>query len=115
MQADAAAFTLGKSGAAMRSLTVTDRSLTIRLLVDDHGNITAANATVEIDGTGQMQGTGEVAVTVRSQLLFQNVAPTAGGANRWLIVGYPSASVDVRSPGATASPGAGTASPGASP
>jgi hypothetical protein len=103
-EADRAAFTIGESGRLLSQLQVSSSSLTIRFLIDQSGRIAGAQAAVSIRGSGEVRGSGAVNVVVVGHLLMQQV----NGA--WLITGYPSASVSVKSP-----PGSTPLSPGPSP
>jgi hypothetical protein len=104
-QADRAAFTMGSSGRLMSNLQISSSMITIRYLLDPGGKIAGAQASVSIVGTGDIRGSGAVDVVVRSELLMQQV----GGS--WLITGYPSASVTVKSPNPPSTPSRTPASP----
>lgn len=113
---DAAALTLGESGPDIAELSVTESSLTVRVLLDPRGRPHAAVATVLFDASGNLR-TGEVAlVSNRASFLLEPDGTT------WLIVGYPSAATEVDTPAPSPSPGAsasvtpgGTPTPGTSP
>lgn len=115
-KADAGALTLGEVAGSMEELTVTNASLSVRLLLDPGGRPTAAVATVALDATGTAGGE-PVLVSNRATFLLR----PSGRA--WLVVGYPSASTNVESaptpsPGASATPSPTASvspSPGASP
>jgi hypothetical protein len=95
---DRAAFTIGDSGRLLSRLDISSSDLTIRFLLDDGGHVTAAQAAVSVNGTGEVKGSGAVNLVVRSRLLLQPVDGV------WLITGYPAASVTVASPRAPAAP-----------
>jgi hypothetical protein len=70
--------------------------------------VTSALANASIRGTGEVTDGATVTLSVTGRFVFEAVSGT------WLITGYPLASVNLASPGATppASPGAGgSASP----
>jgi hypothetical protein len=105
-RSDATALTLGRSGPSIEELSVTEASLSVRVLLDPRGRPEAALATVAFDASGTL-GSGEaVLVSNRASFLLE-----PAGA-RWLVVGYPSARTEVETPAPTPSPGA---TPGASP
>jgi hypothetical protein len=115
-RSDASSLTLGETGANIDSLSVTDATLSVRVLLDPQGRPQAAVANVAFDASGTLKGGEAVIVTNRASFLLR-----PAGAN-WLVVGYPAASTDVQSPtpspGGTASPtptASGSPSPGASP
>ncbi|MGH2557238.1 MAG: hypothetical protein ACRDHO_16230 [Actinomycetota bacterium] len=112
-KADADALTLGEAAASIERLSVTNASLSVRLLIDPRGRPTAAFATVVLDASGTATGGEPVLVTNRATFLLRP------SGRRWLVVGYPRAATNVESPsspspGATATP-SGSPSPGASP
>lgn len=116
-KSDADALTLGESAADMEELSVTNASLSVRLLIDTRGRPVAAFATVVLDATGALAGGQSVLVLNRATFLLR---PSEG---RWLVMGYPNVATNVESPpspspGATATPtptASGSPSPGASP
>jgi hypothetical protein len=115
-RSDAASLTLGETGANIDTLSVTDATLSVRVLLDPQGRPQAAVATVAFDAAGMLKGGEAVVVTNRASFLLR-----PAGAN-WVVVGYPDASTDVQSPtpspSGTASPTpapSGSSSPGASP
>jgi ketosteroid isomerase-like protein len=115
-KADAASLTLGEAASGIQSLSVTDASLSVRLLLDPQGHPDAAVATVIFDASGKLAGGEPVAVSNRATFLLR----PSGDA--WLVVGYPGAtttvdSVPSPSPGAAtpSSTASATPSPGASP
>jgi hypothetical protein len=114
-RADADALTLGEAAASIERLSVTNASLSVRLLIDPRGRPTAAFATVVLDASGTGSGGETVLVSNRATFLLRP------SGRRWLVVGYPRATTNVESPsspspGATPSPTAGgSPSPGASP
>lgn len=99
-QKDASAFTLGKAGPQMQRLTFTTATLRVQVLLDSKGKVAGAEADVTIDAAGATRaGPADVAAHASFLLAFED--------GRWMITGYPKASVDV-SPSAptTASPSA---------
>lgn len=101
-QTDADAFTLGAAAGTVRDLAISSSSLTIRFLVDQRGAVVSAQARAAMRGTGVVAGSGPVDVVVAGTFVLQRVS------GNWLIGGYPSASVSVRSstptPGPTPAP-----------
>jgi hypothetical protein len=105
-QSDRSAFTIGSSGSTLRSLNISSSSLTIRYLIDDRGKVASAQASATIRGTGEMDDSAPVDMLVTGRFLFE---PISG---RWLITGYPAATVTVASPAATPPAGpSGSATP----
>ncbi len=87
-QKDANAFTLGKAGAQIQRLTFTAATVRVQVLLDNKGKVAAAEADVTIDATGATQaGPADVAARASFLLSFED--------GRWMITGYPNASVDV--------------------
>lgn len=116
-KSDAGSLTLGEAGSTIDRMSVTEASLSVRVLLDPRGRPQAAIALVVFDASGTLPGGEAVQVTNRASFLLR---PAAGG--RWLVVGYPSAKTEVQAPSPTPSPGASSAatpsaspSPGASP
>jgi hypothetical protein len=97
-QTDVGAFTLGAAAGSVRDFTISSSSLTIRFLVDQRGAVASAQARAAIRGTGLVAGSGPVDVVVAGSFVLQRVS------GNWVIVGYPSASVSVRSSGPTPGP-----------
>jgi hypothetical protein len=109
-RSDAAALTLGETGPGIDELSVTDASLSVRVLLDPRGRPRAAVATVKFDASGTLRTGEAVLVSNRASFLLEP------DGTRWLVVGYPSAKTDVETPTPTPSPGASaSATPSASP
>lgn len=116
-KSDAGSLTLGETGSSIDRLSVTDASLSVRVLLDPRGRPQAAIAIVAFDASGTLSGGEAVLVSSRASFLLR-----PGGGGRWLVVGYPSAKTEVETPSPTPSPGAsasstpsGSPSPGGSP
>jgi hypothetical protein len=116
-KSDAGSLTLGETGSSIDQLSVTEASLSVRVLLDPRGRPHAAVATVVFDASGTLSSGEAVLVSNRASFLLE-----PHGA-KWLVVGYPSARTDVETP-STPSPGArpsatptgsGSPSPGATP
>jgi hypothetical protein len=97
-QTDADSFTLGAAAGSVRDLAISSSSLTIRFLVDQGGAVASAQAEASIRGAGVAAGSGPVDVIVTGTFVLQRVSGS------WVIGGYPSASVSVRSSGPTPRP-----------
>jgi hypothetical protein len=115
-RADAAAFTLGETGRSLKALTVTNSSMTLKVLVDAGGHATAVEATISLEADAALKAGGSAQVVVSGRFFLTQVD------GQWLINGYPSASVDITpSPVAvpsSASPSSAapsSAAPGATP
>jgi hypothetical protein len=115
-RSDASSLTLGETGADIDTLSVTDATLSVRVLLDPRGRPQAAVANVALDASGTLKGGEAVVVTNRASFLLRPV-----GAN-WVVVGYPAARTDIQtptpSPSGSGSPTPRTSaspSPGASP
>jgi hypothetical protein len=108
-KSDAGSLTLGEAGSTIDRLSVTDASLSVRVLLDPGGRPEAAIAVVSFDASGTLTGGEAVLVSNRASFLLR---PSQGG--RWLVVGYPSAKTEVESPSPTPSPGA-SVSPASTP
>jgi hypothetical protein len=115
-RSDASSLTLGESGATIDKLSVTDATLSVRVLLDPQGRPQAAVANVMFAATGTLSGGAAVLVSNRASFLLRPAGET------WVVVGYPTASTDVQSPApspsasVTATPTAGgSPSSGASP
>jgi hypothetical protein len=111
---DAASLTLGEAGSSIDELSVTEASLSVRLLLDPRGRPQAAVATVLFDASGTLSGGEPVLVSNRASFLLEPEG------SQWLVVGYPTAKTEVNtpSPGASGSPtptGSPSPSPGGSP
>jgi hypothetical protein len=113
---DAAALTLGEAGPSIEELSVTEASLSVRILLDPRGRPQSAVATVVFDASGTLKTGEAVQVSSRASFLLEPDGTT------WLVVGYPRAETKVESLAPTPSPGAsasvtptGSPSPGASP
>ena len=113
---DAASLTLGEPASRVDALSITDASLSVRVLLDPKGSPDAAIATVVFEASGTLIGGEPVQVSNRASFLLK---PIDG---RWLVVGYPQAKTELEAPSPTPSPSAtptaaGSASPssGASP
>jgi hypothetical protein len=116
-KSDAGSLTLGEVGSSIGQLSVTEASLSVRVLLDPKGRPHAAVATVVFDASGTLSSGEAVLVSNRASFLLEPDGAT------WLVVGYPSAKTNVETP-PTPSPGASTSatptgsaspSPGASP
>jgi hypothetical protein len=86
---DSASLALGAQIPTLVRLSVTEASLSIRVLVNPRGGAEIAAADVRFIARGDLKDGRSVSLTNRASFLFQSV----GG--RWLIVGYPAASTDV--------------------
>jgi hypothetical protein len=111
---DAASLTLGEAGSSIDELSVTEASLSVRLLLDPRGRPRAAVATVVFDASGTLSGGEPVLVSNRANFLLEPEG------SQWLVVGYPTAKTEVNtpSPGTSGSPtptGSPSPSPGGSP
>jgi hypothetical protein len=106
---DAASLTIGEAGTRLTSLSITNASLSIRVLLDPNGRPEAAVATVVFETSGSLTGGEPVMVSNQASFLMQ---PIDGG---WLVVGYPKANTEVEAPSPTPSPSAASPSSGASP
>jgi hypothetical protein len=98
-RSDAAALTLGETGSSIDELSVTDATLSVRVLLDPRGRPRAAVATVAFDASGTLTSGEAVLVSNRASFLLEP------DGTRWLVVGYPSAKTDVETPTPTPSPG----------
>ncbi len=106
-KSDAESLTLGEAGTTIDQLSVTNASLSLRVLLDPTGRPQAAIAVVAFDASGTLSGGEAVLVSNRASFL---VRPAPGG--RWLVVGYPRAKTEVQAPSPSPSPGAsGSATP----
>jgi hypothetical protein len=106
---DATSLTLGEAGSGLTALSITNASLSVRLLLDPKGRPEAAVATVVFETSGSLTGGEPVMVSNQASFLMQ---PIDG---RWLVVGYPKANTEVEAPSPTPSPGAASPSSGATP
>lgn len=98
-KADAASLTLGEAGSSIDRLSLSNASLSVRVLLDPGGRPQAAVATVVFEASGTLTGGQPVLVSNRGSFLLQ----PAG--NRWLVVGYPSVKTEVETPSPSPSPG----------
>jgi hypothetical protein len=113
-RSDAEALTLGTSGPSITDLSVTEASLSVRVLLDPRGRPHAAVATVRFDAEGTLQTGESVVVSNRASFLLEPDGDT------WLVVGYPRAETEVESVAPSPTPSvsvtpSGSPSPGASP
>lgn len=116
-RSDAGSLTLGEAGSSIDQLSVTEASLSVRVLLDPRGRPRAAVATVVFDASGTLSSGEAVLVSNRASFLMEP------DGTRWVVVGYPTARTKVEtpptpSPGASASAtptGSASPSPGASP
>jgi hypothetical protein len=107
---DAASLTLGDAESSVDQLSVTEASLSVRLLLDPRGRPRAAVATVVFDASGTLSGGEAVLVSNRASFLLEPEG------SRWLVVGYPTARTEVNTPSPSPSPGAsGSPTPTGSP
>jgi hypothetical protein len=106
---DAASLTLGEAGTGLTALSITNASLSVRVLLDPKGRPEAAVATVVFETSGSLTGGEPVMVSNQASFFLQ---PIDG---QWLVVGYPKAKTEVEAPSPTPSPGAASPSSGASP
>ncbi|HYT77901.1 MAG TPA: hypothetical protein VEQ37_01295 [Actinomycetota bacterium] len=100
-KSDAGSLTLGEAGRTIDQLSVTDASLSVRVLLDPSGHPQAAIANVTFDASGKLTGGEAVLVSNRASFLLR---PAPGG--RWLVYGYPNAKTEVEAPSPTPSPSA---------
>ncbi|MDP8957123.1 MAG: hypothetical protein M3N24_09225, partial [Actinomycetota bacterium] len=99
---NAASFSLGRGGRAVRKLTATSSALQIRVLFDSSGRPQAATATAALKADGRTKTGQRFELRNRSAFVLR---PVEG---RWLIVGYPNVRTElepVRSRGGSQSPG----------
>jgi len=94
---DAVSLTLGDTGQSIKSLSVSQAGLSVRLLLDPKGRPQAAVATVVFDASGTLTGGEQVIVSNRARFLLRPFGKD------WLVVGYPSAETSVESPPASPS------------
>jgi hypothetical protein len=87
---DAAALTMGDQAAGLLTITVKQSSLTVRVLLDPRGHPAAAVAEVEFVAVGKTKDGDALNVTNQASFLLR---PENG---LWMVVGYPSASTDVK-------------------
>ena len=113
---DAASLTLGEPGSRVDTLSITNASLSVRVLLDPKGRPDSAIANVVFEASGTLMGGEPVQLSNGASFLLQ---PIDG---RWLVVGYPQAKTELEAPSPSPSPSAtptstGSASPssGASP
>jgi hypothetical protein len=97
-QKDADALTMGDQAAGLVKLTVKDSSLAVRVLFDPRGHPEAAVAEVEFVAVGKTKDGESLSVTNQASFLLR---PENG---LWMVVGYPSASTDVKPKPAKATP-----------
>jgi hypothetical protein len=105
---DAASLTLGEPGSRVDELSITDASLSVRVLLDPKGSPNAAIATVVFEASGTLIGGEPVQVSNRASFLLQPID------RRWLVVGYPQAKTELEAPSPTPT-GSASPSSGASP
>ena len=106
---DAASLTIGEAGSRLTALSITNASLSVRVLLDPKGRPEAAVATVVFETSGSLTGGEPVMVSNQASFFLQ---PIDG---RWVVVGYPKAKTEVEAPSPTPSPGGASPSSGASP
>jgi hypothetical protein len=92
-------LTLGEAGSSIDQLSVTEASLSVRVLLDPRGRPRAAVATVVFDASGTLSSGEAVLVSNRASFLMEP------DGTRWVVVGYPTARTKVETP-PTPSPGA---------
>jgi hypothetical protein len=80
---DAQSLTIGSAGTGLSTLTFPQSRLTVRVLVDQHGNAQAAVATVTLDGAGTTTDGAPMELTNRASFILE---PSGGD---WRILGYP--------------------------
>jgi hypothetical protein len=102
---DAASLTLGEAGSRLTELSITNASLSVRVLLDPKGRPEAAVATVVFETSGSLSAGEPVKVSNQASFLMQ---PIDG---RWLVVGYPKAKTEVEAPSPTPNPASGTPTP----
>ena len=108
-QGDAEAFTMGDPPPDLATLSVQKSALVVKVLLDPKGRADAAVAEVTFVASGKLKdGTG-VEVTNRVSLWLQVEE------GLWFVTGYPSASTNVETADAVATPSPGTPSGSASP
>jgi hypothetical protein len=106
VKGDAAAFTLGDGAADIAKLSVDESSLAVKVLLDPKGHPADAVAEVTFKASGELKDGLAVSVTNHASLLLR----VEGG--QWFVVGYPSATTNVQTASASASPTpSGSASP----
>jgi hypothetical protein len=94
---DATSLALGTQVPGLAQLFVSQASLSVRVLVDPRGHIQLSAADVQFGATGELQDGRFVVVMNRASFLFKSES------GRWMIVGYPIASIDLLG-GPSASP-----------
>jgi hypothetical protein len=99
-KADAESLTLGEAGSGIDRLSVTEASLSVRMLLDPRGRPQAAIAVVVFDASGTLKSGDAVLVSNRASFFLR----PAG--DNWLVVGYPSAHTEVQASAPTPSPAA---------
>lgn len=112
-QGDADAFTLGDATPDLATLSVQKSALVVKVLLDPKGRPDTAVAEVTFVASGKLKDGSGVEVTNHASLLLR----VEGGL--WFVIGYPSASTNVETAGAAATPSttpstgtpAGSASP----
>ena len=103
---DAKSLAIGSQIPELAHLFVTKASLSVRVLVDPHGRILVGAADVQFAAAGELRDGGFVDVLDHASFLLR---PESG---RWMIVGYPTASMDLVSvPTASPTPSPSGASP----
>lgn len=105
---DVSSLGLGAQVPTLSSLSVTQASLSVRVLVDPRGAIEAVGVEVRFVAGGELKDGRSLQLTNKASFLFQQVS------GRWLIVGYPLASTEVNAVAPSPSPTPSGASPTAS-
>ena len=107
-QRDAASLALGRQVSGLAHLFVTQNSLFVRVLVDPRGRIEVSAADVRFAASGELGDGRFVDILDRASFLFR---PESG---RWMIAGYPTASLTLVPVQPAPTPSAASPSPSAS-
>jgi hypothetical protein len=107
--ADTASLALGDTVPSLKSVEVTEATLSVHLLLNTKKKPEAAFADIVFNATGTLTDGEEITITNRAELLLR---PVSDG---WLIFGYPKATIKVTSTPVSATPTLSATPTGATP